>query len=44
MLPLAGSLLGVLAWVAVDDMTLEDTFFDELGFDEARDALQDAID
>lgn len=42
--PLLGSLLGVLAWVAVDDATLEDTFFDELGLDEARDAIQDAVE
>lgn len=42
--PLVGSLVGVLAWVAVDDATLEDTFFDELGLDDARDALQGAVD
>lgn len=42
--PLLGSLLGVLAWVAIDEATLEDTFFDELGLDEARDAVTDAVE
>jgi aquaporin Z len=43
-LPLIGAMAGVLAWVAVDDATLEDTVFGDTPLAEARDALARAGD
>ena len=42
--PLLGAFLGVLAWLMVDDDSLEDTMLVDTPLDELRDAVTDAID
>lgn len=42
--PLVGAVLGVLAWLVIDDDTIEDTLLEDTPLDEIRDAVTDALD
>ena len=42
--PMVGAVLGVLAWLMVDDDTVEDTMLVDTPLDEIRDAITDAVD
>ncbi len=42
--PMIGAILGVLAWLMVDDESIEDTLLVNTPLDEMRDAIEDAVD
>lgn len=42
--PLLGGFLGVLAWLMVDDESIEDTILVDTPLDEIRDAVEEALD
>ena len=42
--PMIGAFLGVLAWLMVDDDTVEDTMLVDTPLDELRDAAADFVD
>ncbi len=42
--PMIGAVLGVMAWLVVDDETIDDTLFDDTIIDDMVDAAEEALD